>query len=49
MEGEKNKENRNDSLERRRLEKVTKAHLKGPKKNLAELGGSSGSSGSYKL
>ena len=47
LQGEKNDENRNDSLERMRREEVTKAHLKGPKKNLADLEGLSGSSGSY--
>ena len=37
LQGEKNEENRNDYLERMRREEVTKAHLKGPKKNLADL------------
>ena len=49
MQGERNDKNRNASSERRRREEVTKAHLKGPKKNLADPEDSSGSSGSYGL
>ena len=43
LQGEKNNENRNDSLERMKRDEVTKAHLKGPKKDLADIEGLSGS------
>ena len=47
LQGERNDENQNASSERMRREKRTKAHLKGPKKNLTDLEGSSSSSGLY--
>ena len=47
LQGERKDKDQNASSERIRREEVTKAHLKGPKKNLTEPEGSSGSSGLY--